>query len=143
MKNQLHTSITGLLILLLASFSCEISCNDCLELETKEIYILDESGNNLIFGEDAIYEFGDINIHTPNGEMVHFFANDDLGSITIMLPGDEEAYSIELNENEVDQLAFTFKKKDSKTCCGSTYVTTSIKVNGAEVDNADSITIIK
>ncbi|MDT0606274.1 hypothetical protein [Croceitalea rosinachiae] len=42
------------LILVLVTAGCE-DCNDCKDLVTKNILVLDENGENLLFGQNAIY----------------------------------------------------------------------------------------
>lgn len=134
-----------LLFLILAFFTnCdnERACPDCLELTSKSLRYIDSNGNNLLFGNQAIYNPDNIVITTGNGEIVAVWKEENTGTIVFGLESDATSYQIDLSDSLMDILEFELTERKSESCCGNVIFSTQTILNGQEIENNDLIVII-
>ncbi len=124
------------------SASCE-NCNDCKDLVTKSILVQDASGNNLLFGNTAIYEPADISLTANTNTVLFFLANPQTGAIEFGLEDDVGEYTLILNQNTTENLSFDLAARNSERCCGTQTFSTATRLNNAEISNDDTIVIVK
>lgn len=138
-----------LLILLFAiSISLHIacddsSCDDCLDLTSKNILVVDVSGANLLFGDQAIYNPENISISSADGELQPIFIDQNTNTIQFFLEPGITNYSLELSEDDIEIVGFELETTESDVCCGTKTISTNTILNGNEIDNSEVITIIK
>lgn len=121
--------------------SCD-DCDDCKDLQTKSVVFEDAMGNNLLFGNNAIYDPEAVTV-TGGDESWPVFIDSSAGAVEFSLEEGVFEYIINLNENTSDTLRFDLDERDSERCCGTQTFSTSTQVNGMVVDNTDTITIVK
>lgn len=138
-KNALFVLVT------LTSFcvACNDGCDDCLDLTSKNILVVDASGTNLLFGDGAIYNPENVSIRSSTEELQPVLIDEDTGTLQFFLAEDTMEYSVVLSESEVETLGFELAERKSERCCGMQTFSTSTRLNGNEIDNSDIITIIK
>lgn len=120
----------------------ENACPDCLEVTSKSIKYTDSSGNNLLFGSQAIYNPDNIIITTGNGEIVAVWKEENTGTIAFDLESDATSYEIDLSDTLMDILEFELAERKSESCCGNVIFSTQTILNGQEIENNDLIIII-
>jgi len=118
-------------------------CNHCLEFDGKTILVVDTDGNNLLFGEFAIYDPNTVQLIANNNQEIFFFPNEETGFIEFGIEQDYETYELILSETESDIISFETDLRPSVNCCGDVRFSTATFVNDIEVDNESLITIIK
>lgn len=118
-------------------------CDDCLELDSKNIKIVDINGNNLLYGDSVIYEIDSVKLSDSEGNNIHLFQNESLGAINFALKYGYEKCFLELNSTEVDTLEFILAKRKSTSCCGYVTYATKTSVNGIEIATSNVIEIVK
>ena len=131
--------------LLLAFFTnCDIerACPDCLELTSKSILYTDSTGNNLLFGSQAIYNPDNIVITTGNGKIVDVWKEENTGTIVFDLENDATSYEINLSDTLMDILEFELAERKSESCCGNVIFSTQTTLNGQGIENNDLIVIV-
>ena len=63
------------------SVACDEGCNDCIDLTSKNILVTDPSGNNLLFGNQAIYDPESIFIRYADGEIQPLFIDESSNTL--------------------------------------------------------------
>ena len=134
--------VLGILTLGLCT-ACDEGCNDCLDLATKTILVVDASGNNLLFGNMAVYNPENVELRNANGELQEIFIDENTNTLQFFLQRDMEEYALVLSEAMVDTLAFELTERKSEQCCGTRTVSTTTSLNGTRIENSDLITIVK
>jgi len=118
-------------------------CNECLEVTTKNVQYVDANGNNLIFGDQAIYNPNDITVTSANNEFVDVRRDPDLEVIAFSLEDNFSSYRILVGDSLLDALDFELAERASDQCCGNVTFSIRTLLNGQEIDNSDMITIVK
>ena len=129
------------LTLVLITIGCD-DCNDCKELVTKSILVLDENGNNLLFGPNAIYN-PQVATLTTNSETQLLLINEEAQTLDFFLEDAITSYTLQLDENTMDTITFDLAERESKRCCGTQTFATATRVNGSENTSTDTIIIVK
>jgi len=138
MKNLVSLSS---IFLLMISLSCE-DCNDCKDVITKSILVLDENGNNLLFGQNAIYNPQAITLSGDNDSQP-VVINEESQTLDFFLEDSIVEYTLQLDENTMEIITFDLAERESERCCGTQTFTTTTRVNGVENTSTDSIIIVK
>ena len=120
---------------------CE-DCDDCKDLQTKTIVVEDETGNNLLFGNTAVFDPETITV-TVGGQTQPVFVNASISAVEFSLAEGVTEYRINLDENTSDTLNFDLDERDSERCCGTQTYSTSTTLNGTAIENSDVINIVK
>ncbi|MDC3132642.1 hypothetical protein OA501_00305 [Flavobacteriaceae bacterium] len=131
-----------MLLAFLTNCDKERACPDCLELTSKSILYIDSSGNNLLYGSQAIYNPDNIVITTGDGEIVDVWKDENTGTIVFDLENDATSYQINLSDTLMDILEFELAERKSESCCGNVIFSTQTKLNGQEIENNNLIVII-
>lgn len=129
--------------LLFLNTQCDESCNDCFEFDGKSILVVDADGNNLLFGEFAIYDPNTVQLIADNDQDIFFFSNEETGFIEFGIEQDFESYELILSETESDIISFETDLRSSVNCCGDVRFSTATFLNDIEVENESLITIVK
>lgn len=124
-------------------WSCDDDCNDCIDLTSKSILVVNSSGNNLLFGDRAIYFPENVIIRGSDGEPKPVFIEESKNTIQFFLERDIEEYSLILSESSVEMLTFELTERKSESCCGTQTISTKTSLNGNSIENSELITIIK
>lgn len=138
MKNLVSLSS---IFLLMISLSCE-DCNDCKDVITKSILVLDENGNNLLFGQNAVYNPQAITLSGDNDSQP-VVINEESQTLDFFLEDSIVEYTLQLDENTMEIITFDLAERESERCCGTQTFTTTTRVNGVENTSTDSIIIVK
>lgn len=123
--------------------ACDDDCDDCLDLASKNILVVDASGTNLLFGDGAVYNPENVTVRSSDEELQPVVVDESTGTLQFFLTQDIMEYSVFLSESEVETLGFELAERRSERCCGMQTFSTVTRINGTETDNADVITIIK
>ena len=116
-------------------------CNDCQDLQSKVIVVQNDAGNNLLFGESALFNPQMVMVTTGN-ERQPVLINTDNETIEFSLtPGNTE-YLLTLDANTAELLSFDLSERESERCCGNQTFSTATRLNGEEVDNFSTIIIV-
>lgn len=127
--------------LFLLIFSCN-ECNDCLDLQQKNILILDSDGNNLLFGDNAILNISNVELVSGGQNVSQLLQVDDSSqSLYFFIEEDQTTYILRLEDTNSVTIEFDLGERKSERCCGNQIYSTSTRVNGITVDNSDTITI--
>ena len=138
------TYILFILLVLATCISCgETACNECLELSTKNVRYVDANGNNLLFGDQAIYDPANVIIRSENEINGGAWPGEDSQTLWFNLQETSTTYYITTPDSLIDTLQFNFAKRKSTRCCGDVVYSTQTRLNGREIDNGDLITIIR
>ncbi len=146
MMNKLRPFLFLLLALPILLVGCSQdggACNECLEITTKNVRYVDANGNNLIFGDQAIYNPNDITVTSASNEFVDVRLDPDLEVIAFSLEDDFSSYRILVGDSLLDALDFELAERNSEQCCGTVTFSIRTLLNGQEIDNGDMITIVK
>lgn len=138
MKNLVSLSS---IFLLMISLSCE-DCNDCKDVITKSILVLDENGNNLLFGQNAVYNPQAITLSGDNDSQP-VVINEESQTLDFFLEDSIVEYTLQLDENTMEIITFDLAERESERCFGTQTFTTTTRVNGVENTSTDSIIIVK
>lgn len=138
MKKLFHTLC---LILVLFTLSCE-DCNDCKDLITKRILVLDGNGNNLVFGQDAIYNPQAATL-MGNNQSQPLSINRETQTLDFFLEDGIMEYTLQLDDSTSDIISFDLSERASKRCCGTQTFARTTRVNGVENTSTDTIVIVK
>lgn len=130
-------------LLMSLSMACDDGCNDCLDLTSKNILVVNASGTNLLFGDEAVYNPENVSIRGSNEELQPVFIDEGTGTLQFFLENDVPEYSVVLSESEVETLGFDLAERKSERCCGMKTFATGTRLNGNEIENTEIITIIK
>lgn len=136
-------AIAGALSLLLVSNSCEKSCNDCLEMTVKGVMVVDQSGNNLLFGDNSMYPPDSVKIKVTDQQPEYTWKNIEAGAVQFNLDRNYTEYYFFLTDSIVDTIRFDISERESTMCCGTVAYSTKTFLNGKEISNNDIITIVK
>ena len=117
-------------------------CDDCLDLQQKNVLVQDSNGNNLLFGPSAIYDREELKITSNGGEVRSLFSEEATQTVLFSLLEGETNYTLELNETTTVTLGFELGMRESQRCCGDQLYSTATTLNGATVENADTIIIV-
>lgn len=131
------------LSILVMSLSCNEQCDDCLQLSTKSIKFVDSNGNNLLFGNQAIYDPDNLIITAGNNNVQDAWKQENTGTILFNLLPQYNVYYITLPSNLVDTLQFNLAERKSNKCCGNISYSTTTFLNGESIENSELITITK
>ncbi|MGB5497575.1 MAG: hypothetical protein WBM77_01445 [Maribacter sp.] len=123
--------------------ACDDGCNDCIDLTSKSILVVDPSGINLLFGSMAIYIPENVIIRGSDGELKPVLIDESTNTMQFFLERDIEEYSLILSESNVEILTFELAERKSERCCGTQTVSTKTSLNGNSIENSELITIIK
>ncbi len=134
--------VFGVLTLSLCT-ACDEGCNDCLDLASKTILVVDASGTNLLFGGMAVYNPENVELRNADGELQEIFIDERTNTLQFFLQRDMEEYTLVLSEGMVDTLTFELTERKSEQCCGTRTVSTSTSLNGTRIENSDLLTIVK
>ncbi|MBT8307717.1 MAG: hypothetical protein KJN85_12325 [Maribacter sp.] len=141
------TSIRKIILIFTLAFglisACDNGCNDCIDLTSKSILVVDPSGINLLFGSRAIYIPENVIIRGSDGEPKPLFIDESTGTIQFSLERDIEEYSLILSESNVEILTFELAERKSERCCGTQIFSSKTSLNGKSIENSELITIIK
>lgn len=118
-------------------------CNDCLDLQQKDIVVQDANGNNLLFGDNAIFNPEEVTISSSGEVLQPLFIDREKQTVQFALNEGETSYTLRLDDDTRETIVFELGERDSERCCGTQTYSTSTQVNGAAVDNVDTITIVK
>jgi len=140
----MRTNYLIYLLLLSTAFlsGCGDNCNDCMEVPTKMIKYVDASGNNLFFGDSAIYNPDSLVITAENGQVISTAKLDGQGAFQFGLDGDYNAYIMKLADSINDTVSFNLGERESTSCCGNVTYSMNTYLNAEEISNANLITII-
>ncbi len=143
--NKLYKIIAliGVFSILLMSNSCDKSCNDCLEMSVKSVMVVDESGNNLLFGDSSMYPPDSVKIKIADQQPEYTWRNVESGTVQFNLDRNYSEYYFFLTDTIVDTLRFDISERESTMCCGTVAYSTKTFLNSAEISNEDVITIVK
>ena len=118
-------------------------CNDCLDLQQKEILVQDIDGNNLLFGETAIFDPEEATL-TSEGEVSQpLFIDNDKQMLQFSLSEGVTLYRLQLNGNTAETIIFELGERESERCCGNQVFSTATELNGQNIANNDVIPIVK
>lgn len=130
-----------ILCIIISSFG---SCKDkeenvpCLMIAvpmTVNINYVDETGKELLFGENPTYPIEDINIYRIQYEEkipIHLTVNDELRFITLNLPQSKDGtFFIELEPNEIDKITVKAEIDEDAPC--RSYFVTELEQNKTKV----------
>jgi|GEM_PF-1954230 len=134
--------VFGVLTLSLCT-ACDEGCNDCLDLASKQILVVDASGSNLLFGNSALYTPENVVLRSAEGEQQELFIDESTNTLQFFLQRDIEEYELVLSEAMVDALSFELTERKSEQCCGTRTVSTATSLNGTRIENSDVLTIVK
>ncbi len=137
------TGIVALFTILFLSFSCNKSCNDCLEMSVKSVMVLDQSGNNLLFGDNSLYPPDSVKVKVIDQQPEYTWKNTEAGTVQFNLDRNYSEYYFFLTDTIVDTLRFDISERESTRCCGTVAFSTKTFLNGNEISNEDVITIVK
>lgn len=140
MKNAFKILLFAFFILTILN-SCEEACNTCLELTTKEIKYVDRDGNNLLFGNKAIYHPDSVIIKDGADNEVHFWRQEGPGTILFNL--EDMVYYIMLSDSLTDTLEFELAERKSMSCCGNVMYSRKTRLNGQDIENDDLLIITR
>lgn len=129
--------------IMLLSAGCERSCNDCLELTSKSVKVLDQSGNNLLFGDNSIYPPDSVKVKVIDQQPEYTWKNIESGTVLFNLDRNYTEYYFYLTDTIIDTLRFDISERESTMCCGTVAFSTKTFLNGNEISNEDIITIVK
>ncbi len=103
--------------------SCEDPCwrPDCLYSTEYRFNLLDEEGNDLIFGDSAQFSLDELSIidslnHSYRIEIGNF---GNVSALMVTLSGDQHDYSLILKDQPLDTFSVTFEQTQEE-CCGLT-----------------------
>ncbi|MEK6480246.1 hypothetical protein WJR50_22075 [Catalinimonas sp. 4WD22] len=130
--------LTSIMIVLFAACN---ECDDCLDASSKRILLQDESGNNLWFGEEAIYNPESAQLLVSDQQYLPLESDETSGTVQFILEREYSEYYLQLEDGSVDTLRFALAQQKSERCCGMRTYSTQTFLNGEELDNADLITI--
>jgi len=120
-----------------------VGCNECLDLTTKTLRYVDEQGNNLLFGNQAIYNPKEVIISDSSGGFIHISIQEEDGALAFELFDNTITYQIVLSSSITDNLQFELDERKSKSCCGNVTISTKTTLNSEEIENNDAIVIVK
>lgn len=140
MKARVFNAIVLTSILTLLISACQ-DCNDCLDLTTKRILLQDEAGNNLWFGEQAVYNPENAQLIVAEQESLPLELDEASGTVLFGLDREYTDYYLQLEEGTVDTISFTLAQRKSERCCGMKTYSTQTFLNGEAIENDDLITI--
>jgi len=129
--------------IMILGIACDNGCNDCLDLSSKNIRVVDSFGNDLLFGNEAIYDPESVIIKETDGEPQPIFVDESTNTLQFFLESDVAQYSLVLSEGEVDTLSFELAEQKSERCCGMKTISINTSLNGNRIENSDIITIVK
>ncbi|RNC89575.1 MAG: hypothetical protein ED555_08875 [Allomuricauda sp.] len=132
--------VLSLLLVALIS-SCD-DCNDCLDLQQKNILVLDTDGNNLLFGIDATFDPSTLTLNLGDGSSRSLFIDEESQTISFTLEENETTYMLQFDNETLATIVFELGERKSERCCGNLICSTTTLVNGASVENLDTITIV-
>ncbi|NKI30455.1 hypothetical protein [Croceivirga thetidis] len=121
-------------------FGCN-DCDDCLDTQEKNLLIVDNNGNNLLFGSNAIFDPFNVNLNFETGAASAWFVDEQTQSIWFALEPEQTTYILQLDDTYSIFIEFDLGERKSERCCGNQIYSTSTQVNGVMVDNSDTITI--
>ncbi len=122
-------------------FGCS-DCNDCLDLQQKNILVQDADGNDLLFGANAIFDPATVTINSGGKTPRSLFVDEETQTLLFALEPDQTNYTLQLDDNTVATLVFELGERKSERCCGNQIYSTSTQANGTVIDNSDTITIV-
>jgi hypothetical protein len=122
---------------------CTEYCNECKELTSKQVIYQDASGNNLFFGDSAIFNPDSLYFKTSNTLRTPASQNPQQGSFSFFLSDEDDTYLFFLPNSDIDTLQIEVSPQKSEDCCGNKPVSTKIELNSEEKQNTELITIVK
>ncbi|MEO1010169.1 MAG: hypothetical protein AAFX53_02620 [Bacteroidota bacterium] len=143
MKKLLDTTLLLLVVFTIIAVSCGESCNDCIELSSKNVRIVDTSGNNLLFGDQKRYPPDSVRVTTSSQLEIPVWVDSLSGTIQFALEADFSEYYFFLTDRMIDTLEFGLSEQKSQECCGMKTISTKTFLNGLEIDNTDTLTLVK
>ena len=140
--------IKNILIVLIAALPLFISncmnCDDCnISPAPKQLNIVNNKGENLLFGTSKIYDPNDIVIKDNLSQTIEFYTNIDNKTIDFTFSINADTYYIYLKSTEKETIKFTYGKDKNIDCCNEFDVTKSTMLNGTIIPNEDLINIVK
>ncbi|MEM8940374.1 MAG: hypothetical protein AAGC64_13625 [Bacteroidota bacterium] len=130
-----------MLTIMIACLNCDVSCNDCLDLTTKNIKYTNSSGTNLLFGDQAIYNPDSVKIKAGNDTYQYIRKQEENGTISFELYENYNTYYIFFSDSLADTLNFELDERKSTLCCGNVTYSTKTLLNRLEIENNDLIVI--
>ena len=130
------------LITTLLFVGCE-DCNDCLDTQQKDILVQDANGNNLLFGDNAIFNPEEVTISSENEAPQPVLIDSNTQTLQFTLNEGEMTYTLQLDNENTETIVFELGERESERCCGNQVFSTATLLNGVEIENEDLITIIK
>ena len=127
----------------IAIVSCTKKCNDCKEIEGKQIIVVDEEGNNLVFGNNPVYTIDSIQFVDKQGNNISFIESADSEVLYFGLELNHDLCYLHLNATETDTISFVIFQEDSESCCGQVTRSSQTFLNNIEIENSAIIEIIK
>jgi hypothetical protein len=133
--------ITILFSLALTSCSDDDNCNDCLEIRNLQVRYIDEAGNNILFGENAISNPEDVIVWDITNQPINYGINNDLETISIPLLQSNEYIEIQPVDSVVNVIEVDLVLGEGTQCC-NTLIPSTITVDSVQVPNASIIEIV-
>ncbi len=121
---------------------CE-DCNDCLDTQQKDILVQDPDGNNLLFGDTAIFNPEEVTISSESEAPQPLFLATNTQTLQFTLIEGETTYTLRLDNDNTETIVFELGERESERCCGDQTFSTATLLNGATIANDDLITIVK
>lgn len=122
--------------------SCD-DCNDCKDLQQKNVLVQDAEGTNLLFGANAVFNPEEATLSTANGSSQPLSIDENNQTLQFSLVENEITYTLRLDANTTEILAFELDERDSERCCGTQTFSKATQVNGVATDNTNTIIIVK
>ena len=117
-------------------------CDDCLDLQQKNILVQDSDGNNLLFGDNVLFDPSMITVSFENGQPQFLFVNQETQTVSFFLEENQTSYTLQLNNDVSMTLMFELGERKSERCCGNQIYSISTRLDGQEIDNSNTITIV-
>ncbi|NUM31483.1 MAG: hypothetical protein HUU47_04075 [Bacteroidetes bacterium] len=121
-----------------------MNCDDCnISAAPKQLKIVNNKGENLVFGDKKKYDPLDIEIKNNLNQEVEFFTNTTDETIDFTFSTNADTYYVFLTPSEKETITFTYTKEKNVDCCNDFDVTKSTSLNGVLISNYDLINIVK
>ncbi|MEO0571844.1 MAG: hypothetical protein AAF039_09065 [Bacteroidota bacterium] len=133
---------TGCFVLAGLFVSCS-DCNDCLDVQQKDILIQDSNGNNLLFGTNAIFDPEKVTLSSGGETAQPLFIDRDTQTLQFSLNDGVTTYTLRLDDDNTETIVFELGERNSDRCCGNQVFSMATQLNGAGIANNDVISIIK
>ncbi|MGD1947317.1 MAG: hypothetical protein ACFB0A_13885 [Croceivirga sp.] len=117
-------------------------CDDCLDLQQKNILVQDAEGNNLLFGEGARFDPATVTIRLESGPPQSVFVEEETQTVLFFLEDNQTNYILELDDATSANLTFELGERESERCCGNQVYSTSTRLDGSEIPNENRITLL-